>query len=236
VFFFDRPSHQDFWYAYTHPSKEPFAHGYFEVSTCRYVRDTSDGRVFTVAQQGEIETILKANKSRMNLAQFDVHQILPSHYSPINRRSNRFADIIDRLKWTGRTEPAFSVAYESLGRRNPAYRLTREFVNQIFDEMEKVTETEFDTWLHEVTEDSWIYDYDPAPSETYDDFFQLKKKQLTVPDAIKFKVTSDHVLYEIEGLPRLYLLEHNEWRKESRHYVDIGPVLVPTPLSSPYIV
>ena len=173
----------------------------------------------------------------MDLGQFDVHSVMPDHYLEINRRSNRFADFIDRLKWMGRTEPSFSVAFETLTTHQPAYRLTREFVSKVIDQMERVTTSEIAAWLHEVTEDSWVYDHDPAPGETYDDFYQMKQRQLTIPDPERFDVTPQTKLFEIGGLSRLYLLEkYHDWGRESGYYVDIGPVFSPTPLGNAYIV
>ena len=174
TYFFDRQPHDECWYAYTHPASEPFTHGYFHAATCEFTRDTSDGRCFDPQQKREIECILKSNKANMDLGQFDVHFVLPDHYLEINRRSNRFGDFFDRLKWMGRTEPSFSVAFETLTTHHPAYRLNREFISKVLDQMERILPSEIAAWLHEVTEDSWVYDYDPAPGETYDDFYRMQ--------------------------------------------------------------
>lgn len=237
TYFFDRQPHDECWYAYTHPASELFSHGYFDVATCEFTRDTSDGRSFDPQQKGEIERILRSNKAHMDLGQFDVHSVLPNHYREINRRSNRFADFIDRLKWMGPTEPSFSVAFETLATQEPAYRLTREFISKVITQMERVTASEISAWLHDVTEDSWVYDYDPAPGETYDDFYRMQQRLLTVPDPERLDVMHETKLFEIDGLARLYLLEqHFDWGRESRHYVDIGPVFSPTPLGNAYII
>lgn len=237
IYFFDRSSEDDCWYAYTHPAKHPFAHGQFDVRTGTFTRDTGDGRFFTADQKCDIERILRAHKSEMDLKQFEIHQGLPNHFVEIDRRSNGFADFINRLKWMGRTEPKFSIAYQTLTLRNPAYRLTRDFVSQILDQMTRVTQPEMEQWLHEVTKDSWVYDHTPARGETYDDFYHEKLRQLTIPDSERFEVTPQHKLFEIDGLSRLFLLErHTDWGRESVYYVDTGPVFSPTPLPNMYIV
>ena len=137
-----------------------------------------------------------------------------------------------------RTEPAFSIALEKLTDLEPAYRLTREFLGKVFDEMENLSSVEIDRWLRDTTEDSWTYDYDPSPGESFDDFFQLMRQQLTIPDRPKLKITPNHRLFQIAGLSRLYLLEqsHDWGGSESWYYVDTGSVFSLTPLSGAYII
>jgi hypothetical protein len=240
-YYFDREPHDECWCAYTHPASESFSHGSFSVSTCTFERGPDDGRAFTDTEKREVEQILKARREAMDLAQFDVHSVLPCHYKLINPRSNRFSDFIDRLKWMSRCDPTFSVAYEKLTLRQPAYRLTREFIKTVFGELKHITREERSAWLDEVTRDTWTYDHDSAPNETYDEFFRSQERKLMFPDPVKMEVTPNHELFEIEQLPLLYLLEeHKEFaghkRRHSVYYVDIGTAFAPTPLPAAYIL
>ncbi len=241
VYFFDRQEHDDYWYAYTHPSRRDFTHGYFDATSCLFVKHISDGRNFSQTQIVDIETILKNNRRQMDLSQFEAHSLLPAHYCEIRHGSNRFLDFIQQCKWMGRCDATFSLAFKKLRSIDPAFRLTRDFVASTMKEMESVTLEEKNAWLREMAMDTWTYDHNPDPTETFEDFFAAEERKLQFVDPIPKKISASHRLYEIRQLPGIYLLEeYNEyaghkWR-DGDHYIEVGRVFARTGLGTVYIL
>jgi hypothetical protein len=253
VYFFDLPSNCDpkhgnwsdsgCWYAYTHPKADHFCHGSFFAKNGLFSEGPNDGRGFDKHQIKEIEQILKTNVNVMNPKQFEAHLIRPGHYLPIDRPSSRFTNFIDKVRFSGREDPEVSVAFEKFTSENRAYRLTRGIVRRILQDALLVTPTEFTEWLDNRVRDTWIYDYGPEPDEKYEDFYEKEYNRLYVPDYIKKEITPNTILYEIEGLPTLYMLEEvvdNEFLNTQdvrlSYFIDLGLVIAPVSFPDSYYI
>lgn len=244
--FFDRQSYDDCWYAYTHPEinlsdPDSFAHGYFRVSDGQFERTPDDGRCFSEEQKGKIESLLANHKSDMNLEQFKVYKVRPSHYREINSQSNRYHDIVSRLRVHWGFDPDSSVALEQLVREEPAYRLTREFVRRVLERAERITEIEREAWLREDLMDTWTYDVAPykEPGETFDTFYQQILDQMYVPTPMHQRNCKKPVVYEIDELPSIYFTRENYYERspdpqiwDTRYYIDRGSAVIPIAVAS----
>ena len=108
-------------------------------------------------------------------------------------------------------------------------------------EMESVTQEEKNAWLREMAMDTWTYDHDPRPTETFEDFLAAEERKLEFVDPIPKTITAKQRLYEIRNLPGIYLLEeHDEyvghkWR-DGDHYIEVGRVFAKTGLGAAYIL
>lgn len=242
-YYMQRQSYDDCWYVYTQPSgpvdetgRDRSAHGDFSVSTGRFVKGFDDQSDFSDDQKLEIEALLSAHKDEMGLEQFEAHEVMPPHYREIPRRSDRYKDLIRRIRVPGTSDPAVSVAYEQLDEAEPAYRLTREFITRVLERSKIVSQQDIDEWLHESMLDTWTYDC--GEEEPFESFYASAVKALMVPDPLdgrrrEFRTCK---LYEVEGLEGVYLTykENRYWELvDSEHFIDVdGVVLAPSPFPS----
>lgn len=162
----------------------------------------------------------------------------PSHYRLINPESNRHADILSRMRVRGTWDVNTSIAFKALTWMRDPWNLTREFVRDLLEHASRVSAADHDRWLKEVEHESWIYDC-PEPRPTFDEYLAARRAELYCPDYDKVFRSNSQSLYSIEGLPTIYLLcetthveNFDEPLIESRHYVDLGPVVAPISLPS----
>lgn len=162
----------------------------------------------------------------------------PGHYHAINPRSNRFTDIMARLRIYGEWDVNTGVALERLIATQPSWQLTRSFVQKLLDRASQVSESDHDQWLREVAHDAWIYDC-PDPRPTFEEYLTRRRAALYRPDFDKRFRSDSQSLFEIGGLPTVFLLQEttrvenfDELIIDSRHFVDLGSVVAPMPLPS----
>ncbi|MBN2291076.1 MAG: hypothetical protein JXM70_01550 [Pirellulales bacterium] len=236
-FFFEICRGEDRLYAHTHPKlikekPDAFHIGYFRTSDGSYLQpEEDDDRWFSDAEIKRIQRILAEHKSELNLEQFSVYQILPAHYRQVPPESERYEDINKRLRLYEGYDPDFEVAWDKLTFEEPAYRLTRDFITRILKRAEEVTPAERDEWLQETLLDTWTYDT-PRDSnyygKTFEEFYQKSLKRMEAPTPLNCRLHRDYRFYEIDGLPKIYLVEEiREELIDSLHYIDLGPVIAP---------
>jgi hypothetical protein len=162
----------------------------------------------------------------------------PNHYRPINPKSNRFADIIARMRIYGTWDVNTSVALDRLTVMQPSWRLTREFVRELLDGASQVSAADHDQRIWEVAHESWTYDC-PGPRPSFDEYLASLRGELYRPDYDKKFRSDSQSLFAIDGLPTVYMLYEatrveklDEPLIHSRHFVDLGSVVVPIPLPS----
>jgi hypothetical protein len=160
------------------------------------------------------------------------------HYRAINPKSNRFADIIARMRIYGGWDVNTAIALERLTATQPSWRLTREFVRELLDLASQVTAADHDQWIRKVARESWIYDC-PDPRPSFEEYLVSLRAELYRPDYGKQFRSDSQTLFTIDGLPTLYLLHEtthldrfDEPLIGSRHFVDLGSVVVPISLPS----
>ena len=101
--------------------------------------------------------------------------MLPSHYREINPRSNRYADIMWRLRIYGHWDISTSIAFNELTSEDANYSPDREFVLALLERAMRVSTTEHDGHLQDVAHDSWIYDLE-EPRPTFAEYLELLKR------------------------------------------------------------
>ncbi|BBO36325.1 hypothetical protein [Lacipirellula parvula] len=239
-YFFDRQPGCERWYACLHPAlnrdaSDEFAHGYFRVSDGHYDGPPGDGRCFSAEQIREIEVTLASRVREMDLKQFDVYRELPRHYQELGAKTNRYSDIFHRLRTSGCYDPDFAVAFDQLISEEPAYRLTREFVGRVLERAGSVSAADRDKRLREVLRDSWIYDVEPDPNrkETFETYYKKSVNGLMFPKPVERREGSEYTMYQIEGLPRVYMVAEESTASDRdsfrtiRHYLDRESAIVP---------
>lgn len=245
-YYFERQPFDDCWYAYTHPrlnleESEDVFHGYFDVSDGKFVRNTASGRGFSSEQKLHIEMLLAKHKSNMTLEQFETHKELPTHYVELGSKSNRYADILDRIRTQGIWDPDVSIAFEQLTNEEPAYRLTRDFVLRLLERTTQIPEIDRDAWLNECLMDTWTYDTSSCakPGENFESFYKAEVGKLLIPNGINRRKDTDYRLYQVKGIPDVYLFSEETAIPsfgmktiDSRHYLDRDSAVVPVPLPS----
>jgi hypothetical protein len=238
-YFFDREELDNRWRAHTCIANPPVRQAYFAISDGKFIRHACDDHKFTPKEISDIECFLRENAAAMTASQFDPHFQLPNHYRLINPASNRFADIMQRLRTCGEWDVNTSVALEVICTKNPAFRLTRSFIKSMLDVASNVSEHDHDEWLREVAMDHWTYDQ-PGPRPPFEEFFLARKKAIYQPDPTRVFDSDTQELYEIDGIPSLYYLEEttsvpnfHEPLIDSRHFVDLGSVVAPVSLPVP---
>ena len=235
-YFFNRQPMDDYWCAHTRERDSIVREGYFAVVGGSFHHHGCDSSKFCRLEIEEIEQILRDNSQAMDLDQFRVHEQLPSHYRPIAPESNRYADIIRRMRIYGEWDVNTSIALSRLEEMNPAYRLTREFVAEVLEMALGISKADHDEWLRDDSFDSWTYDRGQEPPN-FEDFFAQRLKQIYLPDNNIIFDSDNQTLYEIEGLPNLYLLYEEATSDgeedsliESGHFIDLRTVVAPVSL------
>ena len=242
-YFFDRQPGCERWYAYLHPAlnrdaSDEFAHGYFRVSDGRYDGPTGDGRCFGAEQIREIEATLASRVREMDLKQFDAYREQPKHYQELGEKTNRHSDVFHRLRTRGCYDPDFAVTLDRLIEEEPAYRLTREFIGRVLERAIDVSATDRDDRLHEGLMDSWTYDVEPFAKQgaTFEAFYKKSVNGLMFPKPMERRTYAKYRVYQIEGLPRVYMVAedaagpHFDSYRTMRHYLDRESALVPISL------
>lgn len=160
----------------------------------------------------------------------------PSHYHSINPRSNRFADIIARMRIYGASDVKTSIALDRMMERHLSGHLTRDFVRELLECASQVSEADQDRWIRETAHESWIYDC-PHPRPTFEEYLASYRAGLYRPDYDKKFRSDSQSLFAIDGLPTVFLLHEttqvdkfDEPLVNSRHFVDLGSVVAPIPL------
>jgi len=227
--FFDRPVYEDCWYVYTHPSKD-LRHGRFRVDSCRFFAHPEDGRNFKPNEILHIEHLLRDNKECMKLEQFSIHEIRPTHYQPLARTDRRYVDVIARLRNGGHWDPKFGVAFHQLTSENPAYRLTREFVNCVVERAHQLSAKTTDEWILDDAMDSWTYDISPYSREgaAFEEYLDEVRASLYSPTNPTKWLNPVRQLYCVDGVAGMYLIDHDS--DTSFHYYDYGSAVVPIPM------
>ncbi|TWT85826.1 hypothetical protein Pla123a_06330 [Posidoniimonas polymericola] len=161
---------------------------------------------------------------------------LASHYRQIDRRSNRHADILARLRIYGPCDPRTTILLEQLGKDAQHSQLTRAQLCAMIANASEITEAEHDRWLRNVAEDAWTYDC-PLPRPEFEDYFAEQKRRINKPDYDKDFGSDSLELYEIVGVPDVYLLvttigdpSSDAGTTELRHFLDRGSAVVPLAL------
>ena len=227
VYFFDRQPYEDQWYAYTHPERRPFRCARFDVASCRFSAHCQNLGEFAPDEISAIEQRLEQHRDEMDLSQFDVHRTRPCHYVTLSRSSPEYERVFPRLRNGGKWDPKFGVAWETLTRSEPAYRLTRDFVSRVLAHTLEVPETEWTEYLREDCEDTWTYDIAPyaEDGESLETFYRETLNEIYVPTAPKDHMYAIQQIDSIRNLPDLYLIRHSS--DTFFYYHDQGEVVVP---------
>lgn len=161
---------------------------------------------------------------------------LPSHYRQIDRRSNRHADILARLRIYGACDPRTSVVLEQLERDTGQSQFTRADLCDTIGNASEITDAEHDRWLRNAARDAWTYDC-PLPRPEFEDYFAEQKRRINKPDYDKDFGSDSLELYEIVGVSDVYLLvttngdpSSGGGTTELRHFLDRGSAVVPLAL------
>lgn len=246
VIYFSRASYDECWHVCNDPKLckadfDSWKQGFFRVADGKFDRHPKEGKGFELDQISQIEELLAAKTEEMKLEQFEIYEHLPAHYKEISKKTNKYRDLIQRLRIYGCSDPNVSVAFEQLVGEEPAYRLTREFMSRVLDRVNYISHNDRDAWLEEVMRDSWTYDVAPyaKPGETYETFYQHEVQNLMLPTPMTQRDKNDSSVHAIDGLPNVYLVKEEEYVEicdstliDSRHYFDLGSALVPIPVPS----
>lgn len=242
--YFYRATYDDCWHACTDPKLcktdfDSWKQGYFRVRDGKFDHHPKEGQGFEPDEIRRIETLLSEKSDEMDLEQFELHEHLPSHYKAISKDSNKYRDLLERMRIHGHGDPNLCVAFEQLTSEEPAYRLTRQFIARVIERAEWISDADRDAWLEEVMRDSWTYDVQPyaKPGETYEHFYLQEVRNLMLPTPMSQREKTNSSVYKIDGLPDVYMVEDREYVEitdspliDSRHYYDRGSVLVPMPV------
>ena len=237
-----------YWRIYTHPETEPFCSGSFTVRNGELEADHSQRSSFDDQQIEEIKLLFKENWEQLNPESLKAHLIQPEHYIPVPFNSENFNKIFIKINSTGCQDPNFLLAFKNLTLENPAYRLTRGFIRRVLQEANSIPQELFDDHFKSFVEDKWIYDHEKKPGETFEDFHEKQLSLLYLPNDKHLSDRNEYTLFEINGLPEIYCLQHQleqesliekgriETIAKNKHYLDLGCVCLPIPLDNEYYI
>lgn len=231
-FFIDGPEWDGCWYAFTHPAKEPFTHGYFFADSCSFSHHAKEGRNFTDNQIASIEKILRENKAKMGPEHYEIYLKKPDHYKTLGHKSAEYKSITKRLRICDHWDPRFGAAWHELTSNNPAYRRTRAFINEVIHLANNLSDETWEAWLYDDVMDTWTYDISPytEEGETFEGYLQEVRQRIYVPMPRSEWPYKIHILYKIEGVPNLYRIVHDS--DFSCYYYDYGEAVVPVSSAS----